>query len=48
MGWTNEITFILRTHQTKYERVKRSYVERIVPNPFAQSVEIYTTPMEYY
>ena len=33
MGWTNEITFVLRTHQTKLARGKRSYVERIVPSP---------------
>jgi len=33
IGWTNEIAFVLRTHQTKVERGKRSYVERIVPSP---------------
>ena len=32
MGWTNEIAFILRTHQTKHDRVKRSNVDRIVPS----------------
>jgi hypothetical protein len=32
VGWTNEIAFILRTHQTKHDRVKRSNVDRIVPS----------------
>ena len=48
MGWTNEISFMC-AHTRPNWNVRSAHMWNVLfQTPFAQSVEIYTTPMEYY